>query len=405
MVKTHKEHEAASFHAFQNQNFYEQAEHAKQALILEPSSPSAALLFFLAHWDANEKAHAAKFIQRHVKKHGATTPLLLCCVYAMLEQGEPLATIDHYASLYLSKLTSKDLRKSRYRDSKSNFRLLKLSLLASLDTITGPVIADSLGPIGPVKSTSPIAMNARWPQPTYHVVKGVSVLPKEWFLFDDNNIYLTETHDWPQRLSSVRALLPPLSATIIAIVGETALVNIPSDQQAIEGRCLLLGSNVNYFFWLTQHLARFKTIEDLFDIQNIPILIDKDLPDTHYESLKQLGIRDENVIECDPDTALFCEELIVPAPLACVDVLHPAGISWLRSTFGPSGRDLSYPSKVFVSRSKPHRRRFVNEDDVFTHLKKLGFVKVTPDAMSFAEQNTIFQNRTIIVGPFGTCLA
>ncbi len=166
----------------------------------------------------------------------------------------------------------------------------------------------------------------------------------------------------------------------------------------------MLGSNVNYYYWLTTHLARLKNIEDAVDLSAVKMLVGSSLTQIHWDALGRLGIPSENVIACDPNTRYDCKELIVPGLLSSVDVTHRAAAEWLRDKFGPKQRDTSYPARVLLSRSKDHRRAFLNEDEIEQALAQRGFVKVTPDTLSFDEQSHILQNAETVVSPYGTCL-
>ena len=64
-------------------------------------------------------------------------------------------------------------------------------------------------------------------------------------------------------------------------------------------------------------------------------------------------------------------------------------------------RDPQLPRRLLVSRSKAHKNRFLNEEEVFGILKPLGFSKVTPDAMTFKEHSRVFQTADVIVSPSG----
>ncbi len=394
----------SAYNAYARKDHATQAEQALQALALDPQSPLACILYFLSSWERGAFDGASDFIRGHASKYGAPGHVLLCLVVALMHQDEMHEKTFQYASRWFNSLPPDDLRKSAYDASKSELRILRSMPLASRSVTVGPIISELFGPIGPVKSMNHYEMCRRWAQPSYHIVRDISVLPDAWYLYDDQHIFLEETHARPQKLNELRLFVPPTSATVLARTEKTTLVNVPNHQKIIEERCLLLGSNSNYFYWLVTHLARLKSIEGAFDMRDIPILVDENLPPTYFDALQQLGVEDKNIIKCAPETSVYCKELIVPTLLNSVDVLHPAGIKWLRDTFGPTERDTSYPSRAFVSRSKTHRRPFVNEGEVYARLEELGFVKVTPDTMSFAEQNAVFQNADIVIGPFGTCL-
>lgn len=396
--------ENASYKALVRRDYTEQAELALQALNLNPSSDPAAVLYFFATWDDSKRDAASTFILDYAKKMGAGGHVQACLILAMLHKGAPSNKVIGHTYLWLDNLPPDDVRKAYIGNSGANIKSLNTAFLDTVSIETGPKISDQFGSMQTTKTMSSQALKRRWTLPSYHVARNISVNPREWYLFDESNVYLEEVHTWPDKMKELRVFLPATSPSMIMMTDKAAVLSLPNKQRIIDDPCILLGSDPNYYFMLTHHLGRLKLIDDIFDIRNTPILVGEDLPETHRDCMHHLGIKDENIIECAPDVALYCKEVIIPTSLYCVDSLHPAGVHWLRESFGPKTRDTSLPSRLFVSRSKPHRRRFKNEDVVFKQLEKLGFVKVVPDSLNAEEQNALFQNADIIIGPFGTCL-
>jgi hypothetical protein len=399
-----KEHLDAALRAYAAGQLSDVSTHALNALRREPSSHLAALLYFLAHWQGEHWDYATNFIQDFSKRFGASLHILQCLFTALTRHPSSRAQALKYAGIWLDALSPDDIRARAARQGTHELRILNLAPLRPNSIDQGASIADRFGPIGPVKSLNPAKMALRWSQPSFHVMRNVSVMPDGWYLVDDERIYVQETLSWPSKLNEIRMFLAPLSATVLALTDRAALVNLPRQGIEVRRPCILLGSNSNYFYWLVDHVARLKAIEGHFDFRRFAVLVGTALPATHLDCLAQLGITPENVIECAPDVAVRCDEIVVPTLLSSIDVLHPAGIHWLREQFGPRGRNPAFPRKVLVSRSKPHRRRFANEREVLDRLESLGFTAVTPDAMAFAAQNLAFQNAEIVIGPFGTCL-
>lgn len=394
----------AAITSYSAKDYVGSIELSQKALDNDPASAGAAVIHFLGHWDDGARDQASQFIRTFTAQHPASPNVILCLVMALLHGGDDAARVIKFAKLWLKQLPPDDQRADLHLNGDSELHVLRSAMLHSIAVSVGPTISGEFGLPSATKTLRPNTTGERWNQPSYCIVNDVSAVAGEWYLYDEKNVYLSESLNWPQGFNKSRVFLPPLSATILSVTDTNALLNVPKKTTTIEEPCIFIGGHHNFYYWLTDHIARLQSIDGIFDFRTIPIVIEAGLPDTHKETLDALGVKSHRLIECAPGTTLFCKEAIVPTLLSSVDILHPAAIQWLRKTFGPKGRDPAYPSRIFVSRSKPHRRRLLNESEVFEHLKKLGFVMVAPDSLSFTEQNHIFQNADIVVGPFGTCL-
>jgi capsular polysaccharide biosynthesis protein len=61
-------------------------------------------------------------------------------------------------------------------------------------------------------------------------------------------------------------------------------------------------------------------------------------------------------------------------------------------------------ARIYVSRRDTPKRRLVNEEELFSELRKLGFSRIVPGEMSVPEQVSAFSNASVIVGPHGAGL-
>ncbi len=394
-------HQAYNAHLSRNYGF--QLECARKALALDSASHLASTLLFLALWESGQRDEAADFLLERVRQSPPKGYEIFCLVLAYLKVGAPSDNICAAAYAWL-KLVKYDARgdDETYRQG-ADIRILRRARLAEKSTIQGEALESRFGAVRGVKTQSHNTNN-RWSQPSFHVVENMYVKPKEWFVFDDENIYIDELLSWPDKWSEHSVFQARYSPSFIAECEGSVVVNLPKKKTTIREPCILLGSNSNFFYWLTENLARLRTVESVYDLSNYKILVDDQLSDIHLGALEMLGFRPASIIQCSEYEVLECSELLVPGLLFSVDVLHKAGVSWLREKFMPKSTHAGYPEKVFISRSKSHRRPFVNEAEIENVLHEKGYVTVVPDSLSFQEQVECVQNAVSIVSPYGTCL-
>jgi len=382
----------------------EQSALAQEALKLDPASHPAAVLHFLAHWQGGNANYAAKFIHDFSRAHGVTANSLYCLILGSMQAGASVAEIQSNTAAWLNHLPPDDIRAVLHRRGGRELQVLATASLQQRSASVGPSIVDRYGPVSAVKSCAMKDMAVRWQQPSFHVVKDIRVMPDAWFLYDDTAVYMNETLSWPQKLKEPRLFMAPMSAMILAVTERQALLNLPTRTVTIDQPCILVGSDMNFYRFLTDNVGRLKSLEGNWDFRSMPLLVDENLSEIHRDCFRRLGIDDAQLIRCSPHDSVLCRELIVPTLLTSIEVTHPAAIGWLRDSLGSPQRDPTLPRRILVSRSKPHRRKFLNEAEVFSHLKPLGFEIVTPDALPFIDQVRAYQNADIVIGPFGTCL-
>ncbi len=394
-----------SYTAHLNRNYSAQLEFANKALQVEPSSHVASALAFLAMWEAGDLDKATiKFFER-AKTFPPKGFDIFCSILAHLRSGAAPTHLQPLVNSWLN-IVKYDARADdeAYRQG-AEVKILRRGSLAEISSVKGEMIQERFGLVENVRSQSKHMMN-RWSYPSFHLVEDVMVMPKEWYVFNETNIYIDETVSWPDKwseLSLFHAKKKP-SPSFVASSGNKILLNVPEHKNEIDEPCILLGSEPNFYFWLAENLARLATIEGIYDIRAHKMLVDENVSEMHLDALNHLGIPPENIVRCSWKAIYSCKQLVVPGVLLSVDVLHKKGVMWLRDRFRPKSRDTSYPSKIFISRSKAHRRPFINEPEIEEYLKKNGYVTIVPDSLSFMDQIEIVQNADFIVSPYGTCL-
>lgn len=377
----------------------------QSALERDPGSYQAALFYFLADWYVQGPDSAARFIVNFfAHSRGASSHLVYCAILGLIRLHPQSAQIIEYTKFWLKTLSADDIRSEGVDEGEFELSVLGIIPMADRSSSVGAPIIESMGPLSFSKSVSPKLIMQRWSLPSSHVVPNARVSTDEWLVFDEHYSFIVETFGAGYLLEEPRVFHRPVSKLILVKSPTHALLKLPNQQLDIDEPCILLGDSQNYYYWLLHCLGRLRAIEGLHDYRALPVLVGEKLSAMQYDSLRQLGIADDKFIRCPSKTVVNCTSLIVPTLLASAEVAHPAAVRWVRERFGPAARDPDYPSRIFVTRTKVHRRRFVNEDDVYEALQPLGFVKVAPDTLNFEEQSKIFQNAEIVVSPFGTCL-
>ncbi|MBI4779844.1 MAG: DUF563 domain-containing protein [Oscillatoriophycideae cyanobacterium NC_groundwater_1537_Pr4_S-0.65um_50_18] len=164
-------------------------------------------------------------------------------------------------------------------------------------------------------------------------------------------------------------------------------------------------SGHNYFHWIVDILPRLELLRqcgiawdtiDWFWINNI------DQP-FQQQTLAALGIPLEKVLVSDRHPFIQADSLIVPSFAGHLGWSEPWALEFLRQKFLPlaasSSRNL--PKRIYVSRTQAHHRLVLNEAAVLQQLLPLGFVSVTLENLSFAEQIALFAQADVIIAPHG----
>lgn len=173
--------------------------------------------------------------------------------------------------------------------------------------------------------------------------------------------------------------------------------------QKIKGTAALLtfcGSH-NYFHWMYDVLPRIVMLEAT-GIPYSQIIMN---PNPYGSFVEQtwtmLGISKDIILCTHPEFYLQPEKLLVPSLM--MNSHYPRwGTATLRQLLLPHREAaLTSPERIFLTRTQGYSRRIVNEDQVINCLEAEGFVAVSLENWTVAEQIQIFANAKVIAGPHG----
>jgi tetratricopeptide (TPR) repeat protein/capsular polysaccharide biosynthesis protein len=178
----------------------------------------------------------------------------------------------------------------------------------------------------------------------------------------------------------------------------------------IDGNIALLSTlsaNV-YYHWTIDLLPRIDILRHSgIDLQDIDWFIVNNIDRAFQkETLKALGIPLKKVICSDKQPYIQAERLIVPSFPGHLDWVPEKTVDFLRDTFlkPKQFKNDKYPEKIYISRAKAKYRQVLNEVKVMEILSKEGFVSVSLENMSVAEQAELFARAKAIVAPHGAGL-
>ena len=173
----------------------------------------------------------------------------------------------------------------------------------------------------------------------------------------------------------------------------------------------------NYFHSILENLIRLLVVNDSEIPQEVPLLVDdkvKAIPSLNC-ILKFLNSRhNRQVIYLSPSKIYCIEQLyyvdhinrLVPH-IKSVDTDKSGIVAFdktylfcLKNTLLEHVSDIQTPKRIFLTRKNTSHRNF-NENEVFSILEPLGFVKVAPEEYTFEEQMALFNHAEWIVGGSG----
>lgn len=205
--------------------------------------------------------------------------------------------------------------------------------------------------------------------------------------------------------------------TVIAqSTGEVLLELGNFRERALDAGVFLAGSaSAHYGHWLPEYLPRLRFFQCHPDFAKLPIIVDADMPRSHFDHLRRLA--DNPLIELQADESLRCGRLLVAPPptFSPVDMLphdipvhempglSPAALRFLRQG---AQADAATPrnGRYFLARKKMSWRRLLNEDQIATTLVGLGFEIIFIEDLDMRSQIALFQRAAWIVAPNGSAL-
>ncbi|MBD2088471.1 DUF563 domain-containing protein [Microcoleus sp. FACHB-1515] len=189
----------------------------------------------------------------------------------------------------------------------------------------------------------------------------------------------------PHRIwTAERSAIEPIAGTVAAIAGLSGHV---------------------YFHWMVDILPRLDLIRQSgYDWQAIDrFWLNGNSRRFQRETLAALGISAAKVLSSDRHPHIQAETLIAPSFVSPLGWASADALNFLRQHL-PIAAAKNWPSRIYISRQSARYRRVLNEEAVLDVLRPAGFVAVSLESLSVAEQVSLFAQAEAIVAPHGSGL-
>ncbi|CAN5320769.1 hypothetical protein BH23BAC3_BH23BAC3_32980 [soil metagenome] len=155
----------------------------------------------------------------------------------------------------------------------------------------------------------------------------------------------------------------------------------------------------NHSHWLTAHVPKLILLKERNQLENI-IMPPKDKRTAVINStFKMLGINPDEFRTLDSTRPLEVKELTVME----TDRFRPELLRSVREALCPAAAEKPH-RRIYISRAKAQRRKFLNEKDIWPILERLGFELVFMEEMSFSAQIEVMQQAEIVVALRGAAI-
>ncbi len=215
-----------------------------------------------------------------------------------------------------------------------------------------------------------------------------------------------------------------LDSAIFAVRGETAYVFEPEPDRTRavdEAFVSLLGPHAEAFgHWLWHQIPRFVAALDLGGLPDMPVLVDRDMPQTHFDALAlAIGDRAMPLVRVDRGetiavgrawyaaTPFYVPYLPVPGDGFGWSFIATPPERWLpivASLRGAPARGTGRGERVYLARQPSLRRKLVNAPEIEAIAREHGFAIVHPDELSFADQVATVREARYVAGPEGSAM-
>lgn len=178
----------------------------------------------------------------------------------------------------------------------------------------------------------------------------------------------------------------------MAVLGATELA---------EGVLLALPWNHNFYHWLIEMLPRLQLVEEMPELQQLPLLVPASAPAFVHDSLQLTGYADRALhLE---DGVYRAETLHIPSRLAPASDVSPLAVEWLDRHFPHApvrGR------RLYISRGDASVRYVANDHAVSQMLEdEFGFETLVMSELSLEDQVRAFREATVVIGAHGAAFA
>jgi capsular polysaccharide biosynthesis protein len=164
----------------------------------------------------------------------------------------------------------------------------------------------------------------------------------------------------------------------------------------------------NYYHWVVDSLPRLHLVREagLFDEIDYFLVYDK-TSSFVIDSLTQLGIRPEQIIDVSTHRHLRAQRLLVTTPVRAGGRHSPFWVSpFLKESYLPvPAGTRQFASHVYISRRDASMRRVLNEAAAEAVLRQFGFETYVLSDLSFIEKVALFSGAEAIVGTVGAGMA
>ena len=187
---------------------------------------------------------------------------------------------------------------------------------------------------------------------------------------------------------------------------DAILAALPAPGPRIDEAAVLLGGGGNYYHNLVDWLSRLPTILGSPGLDDLPVLVARDIPESVIEILEMLGLPRQRLRFLT--SGLYpVERLWIPSlahgRLGCVS---PRYLEFLEEKLFSRFRDprARGGGRLYFARNDDGHRRIVNADEVNAVLERHGFETVGLERLSAADQFALAADADVVVAPFGAGL-
>jgi len=161
----------------------------------------------------------------------------------------------------------------------------------------------------------------------------------------------------------------------------------------------------NYYHWMHDTLERLFRVRPHLP-ENIRYIVPVDLQPVHLETLRVLGIEQDQLCPFSGEEVWELETLYFSNCTTHSGHDWREADEWLRDRMLEAYRiDSKVPTRrLFLSRRLASTRRVINEPLVEEYLEQFGFETCTPETLSFRDQVELFSQAQVVVSMHGAGL-
>lgn len=167
------------------------------------------------------------------------------------------------------------------------------------------------------------------------------------------------------------------------------------------------GSTVhNYYHWLVESFPKFLLIKDTDFFKQIDYFLIPN-PSSPYkrQTLELLGIPYKKVVDTLGNSNIIAKQLVINKHPSMYEFTPTWVLKMVRDFVLSKIENNRQPSNlIYISRNRSRKRMVLNEEELMTRLKPLGFEKYELEELSLLEQVSLFNSAQIIVAPHGAGL-